>query len=244
MIPTTTTDLETSEPAIGQVTGKSRVNEGGPDLSLYLKKIFTFGVIIVVGLIGYGVYYWYTSSQAASAEVALTELSRIRPYFDQGSYELALTAEGVPQVGDQNVMGLQSIVDTYGNTAPGQIAALLAGNCYLQTDKPDQAQEMFSIAIKHSAPEIQLGAYRGMAACAEQKGNWAEAGDLFARAAEVGIKTGLEDACLLASGLCYEKANDKEKASSVLLDLVKRFENTESSNAARAVLSRLGMAFD
>lgn len=78
----------------------------------------------------------------------------------------------------------------------------------------------------------------------ELAGSTAEAAAQYEKAATVGEKTGLEEACWLNAALCYEKASNKEKAGEIYRIIVKRYETSEVASAARGGLARLGMAID
>lgn len=197
--------------------------------------------IVVVGI---GGYWYYSQLQAEKNEAANTAISRVRGFFDQGEFEKALTAKGVPPIGDETVIGLEGIIEQYGGTDAGKVASLMAANCYLNLGKYAEAREQFENAEGSDAPVVQIGALMGLGACKEQDKDFAGAAELYDRAAGIGAKSGLDSRCKLFAGLAYEKAGNTEKAVKSYTDIVKRDEGSEQAAFARVCLARLGMAID
>lgn len=201
------------------------------------------GIVVVIG-IAFGAYWWYTTSEAEKSIEAMTHLSRIQSTFDAGDFNSALTAENVPPVGADKVLGLLEISETYSGTDAGAIAALMAGNSLLNTGKPDEASAQFEKARSSSSKMIEVGAMQGLAAIKEGQGDHLAAADLYEKAALVGDKSGLDDRCLYLAALCFEKAGNKEKAIKIYTLVVKKYEMTEVAALGQAGLARLGMAID
>jgi len=203
--------------------------------------IVAAALVVVVAI---GGYLWYSNMQLQKNEEANTALSRIRGTFDQGEFEKALTAKGIAPIGDETVLGLEAIVEQYGGTDAGKVAALLAGNCYLNLGKYPEALEQFENAQGSDAAMIQVGALTGLGACKEQEGDWTGAAELYERGAGIAGKSGLQERCLFYAGLANEKAGNKEKAAKSFTELVKRYEGSEFAAFAKTGLARLGMAID
>lgn len=203
--------------------------------------IVAAALVVVVAI---GGYIMYSNAQQEKNEEANTALSRIRTVFDQGEFEKALTAKGMAPIGNENVLGLEAIVEQYGGTDAGKLASLMAGNCYLNLGKYAEAQTQFEAAQSADAPVVQVGALTGLGACKEQENDWAGAAELYERAAGIAGKSGMEERCLFFAGLAYEKAGNKEKAAKSFIELVKRNEGSEFASFARTGLARLGMAID
>jgi tetratricopeptide (TPR) repeat protein len=233
------TDTNIEQPLASQAgSGSTSIAER---LQQNWKIVAGVSLAIVVAL---GGYFWYSAMQDAKNEEANIALSRIRPVFDAANFEAALTGKGVPPMGAEPVKGLQEVADEYAGTPAGEVAALLAGNALLNLGKGAEAQGMFERATGSDAPAVQVGALKGLAACMELAGSTAEAAAQYEKAATVGEKSGLEEACWLNAALCYEKASNKEKAGEIYRIIVKRYETSEVASAARGGLARLGMAID
>jgi tetratricopeptide (TPR) repeat protein len=203
-----------------------------------------YAVVAVVVAAALGGIWWYTTNQAEQNEAAAAQLARIRPTFEEGAYQKALTGEGVPPVGADAVMGLQAISDQYSGTDAGKVAALMAGNCLANLGKYSEAEVHFDRARSSGSLIIEVGAMKGLAACKEAAGDVAGAAELYEQAAQRGVNTGMEGDCLVAAGLCYEKLGNKEKAGEHYTVVVKKYEVSEAVPAAKSGLARLGMAID
>lgn len=201
------------------------------------------GIAVVVAAVLGGIW-WYTTNQAEQNQAAASHLARIRATFEEGSYQKALTGEGVPPVGSDAVLGLQAISDQYSGTDAGKVAALMAGNCLANLGKYSEAEVHFDRARSSESLIIEVGAMKGLAACKEAAGDLAGAAELYEQAAQRGTNTGLEGDCYVAAGLCFEKLGNKDKAGEYYTVVVKKYEVSEAVPAAKSGLARLGMAID
>ena len=205
-------------------------------------KLYAGIAIVVTAIIG-GMYY-YMSTAAESNLEAASQLARIRPLFEAGEFETALTADTVSPVGQDQVMGLLDIADQYGDTDAGKVAALMAGNCLVNLGRFEEAQSQFQLAQSSSAPVVEVGAMQGLAACAEANGDLTGAAELYEQAAKRGTKTGLEAPCYFKAGLCYERSGNTERAGELYRTVAKQYESSEVAPSAQTGLARLGMAID
>lgn len=218
----------------------NREDGGGFSASTIRTYIIIAGVIVVAIA---GIFWWNNQQDQREAE-ATVALSRIRPLFEAGELQKALTADSVPNIGDEKVVGLQYIADEYGGTDAGKTASLMAGNCLLVLGKASEARPYFEKAQGSDAIVVEIGALKGLAACQEFDGDYLGAAELYEKAGDRGTKTGLEDRCYLYAGLAYEKAGNKEKAGQLFTKVAEKFEGTESAAGAKSGLARLGMAID
>ena len=205
-------------------------------------KLYAGMAVVITAIIG-GMYYFMTSAAEANQEAAL-ELSRIRPVFESGEFEAALTADTVSPVGQDKVMGLLEIADQYGDTDAGKVAALMAGNCLVNLGRYDEAQQQFQLAQSSSSTVIEVGALQGLAVCAEASDDMNGAAELYEQAAKRGVKSGLEAPCYYKAGLCYERSGNKERAAELYRTVAKQYESSEVAPSAQTGLARLGMAID
>ena len=205
------------------------------------KVIVGIAVAIVVIVVG---YWLYTSMQQSKNEEAAAALARIRSTYEASEYDAALTGRGLPAIDGQDVMGLQAIVDEYGSTDAGKVAALMAGTAYLQLGKATEARSMFETAQGSSSPVVMMGALNGLGACSENDRDFAGAAELYEKAAAAGAKTGLEARSHVYAGLAHEKAGNVQKATDAYRLVVKKFSSSDMSQPARAGLARLGMRID
>ena len=231
---------ETTE-EIGTTAGASESGATVDRLLQQWKVIAGVAVAIVAIVAG---YWLYTSMQESTNEEAAAALSRIRATFDASDFEAALTGKGLPAIDGQPVLGLQGIVDQYGSTPAGKVAAVMAGTSYMQVGKIAEARAAFEAAQGSDAAVVQMGALNGLGACAEADKDFAGAAELYEKAAAAGAKSGLEARSLVYAAMAYEKAGNKEKAGETYRTVVKKFSSGDMSQPARAGLARLGMRID
>lgn len=205
-------------------------------------KLYAGMAVVVTAIIG-GMYYYMSSAEEANQTAAL-ELSRIRPVFEAGEFEAALTADTVSPVGQDKVLGLLEIADQYGSTDAGKVAALMAGNCLVNLGRYDEARSQFETAQSSASTVIEVGALQGLAACAEAAGDLGGAAELYEQAAKRGVKSGLEAPCYFKAGLCYERSGNTERAAELYRTVAKQYESSEVAPSAQTGLARLGMAID
>lgn len=207
-------------------------------------RLMIAGVVVIILVLLAGGYWWYSSSKAEKNEKALVALSRIRSTFENGDYARALTADSVPAVENQKVLGLIAISEQYSGTPAGEEAALMAGACLVNLGRESEAVAQFEKARSSSATLVKMGASNGLAACKEANNDYAGAAELYVEAATLGNKTGFEHRSYYNAGLCYEKANQVDKAKEMLMKVAKQYSTSESAAEAKIALARLGMAID
>ncbi len=200
-------------------------------------------ILLILLVVGGGIFYWrYTSAEnSKKANIALT---RILPLYEMNDYERSLNGDASIVVAGQNLLGLKSIADKYSSTGAGQIAALYAGNCYLNTNNTKEAIKYFKQAMNSNSKLVLIGANAGLAVCRENEGNYAEAADSYEKASNLSDLDNIKIKYSLFAGLCFEKSNNKEKA-------IKEFKNvlglgplSEFAGSAKSGLVRLGTIID
>lgn len=201
------------------------------------------GVVGAVVVVVAGYFYMEYQNSELNIE-GLTHLSRVRLAYDMGQYDMALTGQGIPPMDGQPVKGLVAISDEYSGTSAGEMAALMAGNAYVNLGKATEATAQFERATSSDAPVVQVGALQGLAAALELSKNFSEAASKYEEAAKKAEETGLEEQCYLSAAACYEEANNKDKASELYRLIVKKFEMSEVAASAKSGLARLGTAID
>ena len=87
------------------------------------------GIIVVIVL---GFFGWRQFIHNPKIEKAQNEMFMAQRYFEQNEYQKALD-------GDDKYAGLLEIVDNYGSTKPGKLAAYYVGICYLNLGEFEQA---------------------------------------------------------------------------------------------------------
>jgi tetratricopeptide (TPR) repeat protein len=191
------------------------------------------GLLVLVGLITY-----FTVSSGSTNDRAQMELARIRPYYDRGEFALAINGDSSKRYGNEKVRGLRGLVDEYGSTKAGKIAALFLGNCYLSTQQLDQAKAAFETATESDAPIVQSGAHAGLAAVWESMGKYDQAAQEYDKAATEDRLDLNTPNYLVGAARNYEKAGKKEEAIKNYRTVATRYANSSANTEARLALAR------
>ena len=117
--------VDTTEEKIETALGRTELF-----LQKHSKQLLTALTVIVVLVGGYFAYqYLYVQPQA---DKAASQMFVAEQLFGEGDFEAALN-------GDGNNAGFIEIVDNFGGTRPGRLAAHYAGICYLKSGDMDSA---------------------------------------------------------------------------------------------------------
>lgn len=213
------------------------------DSTAKLKKNATiFGIIIVIVLAAVGYYYYSASQTEKETQEAAMALSKILPEFDSGNYAVALDG-GTTSIGI-DAIGLVEIANKYDGTNEGKLAALYAGNAYVNTNQFAKARNFFDKASDSPSEVVQSGAYAGLGLCDEEDGKLESAADNYKKAAEKLDEDVLKSKYLYFSALNYELAGKKDNAKNIYQSVVELSENSEFGNKSKVRLSMLGTKID
>jgi tetratricopeptide (TPR) repeat protein len=176
----------------------------------------------------------YSNNRRNADQRASTALGQIISIYDRGDYGLALS--GIPE---QNVMGLQAIVDNYGGSRSGDLARLYAANCYLYLGEADKALKLYE---DFGGPDKAMQAARmaGEAGCYEMKKNYKEAAEALLKAAGKDPKGVNAANHLLRAGIDYKLAGDKEKALELFRKLKQEYPKAEETRRVDFYIGELG----
>ena len=159
--------------------------------------------VIIVG-------YLYFSGKAADDLAANRELRKVQELYQQQQYRLAIGGDA-----SQGIMGLEEITDTFSGTPTAEVAMIYLGNAYLYAGEYDKALS----AYEDASPDtdmLRAAALAGQAAVYEAKENWAEAAELYEKAARGFDNDLLSSERYVAAGRCYARAGDAAQAASML----------------------------
>jgi len=184
--------------------------------------LYLVGGIVVAALVA----VWYVGQRSRDNELANTQLAKILPYVDQGKYELAVN--GVLQEG---IHGLQSIVDEYGSTKAGNIAAFYLANSYFALGQYDKALEYYK-SVSVSDKMITASALAGAGACYETKKEFGEAAACYEKAALRNMTPAFAPDYLRQAAVSYAAAGKKDKAVELLKTLKKEYPSAPEAREA------------
>ena len=187
-------------------------------------------IIIAVGAIAVVILAMvlYSNKMEQDNLTATTELSRVIPLYESGSYQEAI--DGTPGT---NVVGLKEIVDQYGGTEQGEVAKIYLANSYMYLGKIDEALEAYN-DYSGSNKLFKAAALAGKAGCYASKGEYGKAADYYEDAANVSENNASNPDYLLKAGINYIEVDKNENAKTVLERIKKDYSSTiYLSNADR-----------
>jgi tetratricopeptide (TPR) repeat protein len=170
----------------------------------------------------------YTNNVSSNNLKATTELGKILSYYDQGKYDIAIAGNL-----QENVRGLQTIVDDYGSTKAGELARFYLANCYFAQGNYDKALEQFvDVDVKDDL--IAASALSGAGACYEAKGQYDKAASTFEKAAFKSAKDVNVPENMFHAAQNYLLAGNKEKAA----ELFKKVKKDHPTSAVAREIDR------
>lgn len=197
---------------------------------LHRKRVSTVFFSVLVA----GIAVWFYFNNLSTQNLAATsDLGKIMRYYDGGMYEVAIN--GSPQ---ENVRGLQQIVDEYGGTRAGKLAAFYLGNAYFALQNHEKALAAYEEAGADD-DAIQAAILAGKGACYEAMGRYADAGDLFEKAAQEDDRKFHSAEHLYHAGQNYLLSGNAEKAGNVLRKLKSGFPDSPYAREADRLLVRV-----
>jgi len=197
------------------------------------KRTISMGItataVVVIALVV------YIKNRQENSDAALSRLSAVVSYYDNGQYQLAVG--GVPE---RNLPGLASIVEEFGGSPGGEIARFYLADAYYKLGEYDQALTQFE---DFSAPNPTLEASRlsGIAACHEAQGRYAEAAGYYERASTADKKGALAAENLYNAARTYARAGDREKAIQLYQRLKKEFPTSSFGRDADRFIAELSV---
>jgi TolA-binding protein len=190
--------------------------------------------IIAVPIILVAVLWFVQNNRRQNNERATTDLAKVYRLYDQGQYQLAV--DGIPQ---ENIRGLQSIVDDYGSTQAGEMAKLYLADSYFNLRNYEKALKCFG-GVGISDKLLSSTALAGEAACQEAKGNHDDAANLYEQAASKFMTAIQAPDDLFRAAINYSKAGNKEKAAEMLHRLKKEFPTSAYARDVDRYLAEFG----
>jgi TolA-binding protein len=168
----------------------------------------------------------YMNNVNSNNQKAIAELGKIINYYDQGKYDLAINGNL-----QDNVRGLQSIVDDYGSTKAGELARFYLANAYFGQGNYDKALKNYlDVDVKDDM--ITASAISGAAACYEAKGDHEKAASSYEKAAFKSTKDVNAPENMFHAAQNYLLAGNKEKAAELFRKVKKDY---PTSGVAREI---------
>lgn len=217
--------------------------ESGVESFVRKNRNLLIGAIVIVVIAAIAIVFFVRNS-AQKAEEASLKLSRILPYVEKEDYTRALDGDKNIKIRGEVLVGLTKIAEDYSGTDAGKLAALYAGNCYLNLNKSKQAEKYFETAQNSNSFVVIQGANAGLGKVCEIEGNYSEAADYYMNAAEYAAEDEVKARYTLYAGLCFEKIKKNEKAIENFKEVINLSPMSEFSDMAKEGLTRLGTIID
>ena len=171
-----------------------------------------FGLVVLVVVV-----VAYLNNVNSNNQKATAELGKVLRYYDQGTYEVAINGNL-----QENIRGLQAIVDDYGSTRAGELAKFYLANCYFAQSNYDKALKYYlDVDVKDDL--ISASALAGAASCYESKGDHVKAASTFEKAAFRSSKDVNVPENIFHAAQNYLAAGNKEKAAELFKKVKKDF---------------------
>jgi predicted negative regulator of RcsB-dependent stress response len=188
----------------------------------------TFFTVLIAGV---AVWFYYNNRSTQNL-AATADLGKIIRYYDAGNFEVAVN--GSPQ---ENIRGLQQIVDEYGGTESGEFATLYLANAYFSLGNYEKALQYYE-DVDTGDSGLDASAKAGIAACHEARGRYAEAASYFEQAAQTDDRKLHTAEHLFHAGHNFILAGQREKADEVLKKLKANFPTSPYAREADRLLIR------
>ena len=182
------------------------VNKSANFFDEYKNKVFTYGAVLVVAI---AAVYFYINQKEEDNLAAGTELSRVLPLYDQGSY-----LEAIEGRQGTNIIGLKRIVEEYGSTENGETAKIYLANAYTFLGNQEEAfkyYEDYSGNIEY----LKAAALAGRAGYYALKGEYEKAADMYLSAAKISNLNAENPNYLLNAGIYYLQTGNEDEAKTI-----------------------------
>ncbi len=172
-------------------------------------KTITYVLIAVVAVVAaiFG-YQKFVKGPRAEKAAAAMYMAQFRFEGENADYELALN-------GDEEGAGFLDVIEQYGSTPAGNLAAQYAGICYIKLGDWDNAEKYLAqYKATKGVPNAVVNAENlGLQGDVKvQKGDYKKAAALFEQAAAVADNNFTTPLYLKKAALAYEAAGDKAAA--------------------------------
>ncbi len=157
----------------------------------------------------------YSNKKESDNLTAANLLSKVIPLYNNALYQQAIDGQKA-----QNIVGLKSIVDNYGNTEQGEVTKIYLANCYLFMGKSEEAYKYFK-DYDGSNLLLKAASLAGQAAYFETKKDYKKSVDLYKEAVKIYKENPSNADYLLKAGINLMKLNKKEEAKKIF-ELIKK----------------------
>jgi TolA-binding protein len=182
-------------------------------------KLVLGGVAVIVIIVVAALYYRNSAKKTESA--ASVELARAMRVYNAEDYQ-------------NSIAMLSSLVDGSGSTRSGKMALLYLANSFYKTGDYDNAFNYYKkfVAKFNRVDYFTAYAMGSMAACIEQKGDFAEAAAQYEKTASKFPKEYLAPAYLFRAARCYSLTGNNARASTLYQKIIDDYPESQQKEDA------------
>ncbi len=175
------------------------------------------------------VFFIYSKKRAEKEQNAIVDLTKSKVEYFNNNYESAVNI-------------LQNLVDSYGDTKSGKTGAFYLANAYFNLEKYDEAEKYFKEYLDGNSDDIlEASAISGVASCLEEQGKFAEAAEMYEKAADQFSDGFMAPDNLFNSARCLVLAKDTEAASIILYQVLEKYSESQIKNDAEILLAEINL---
>ncbi len=174
-------------------------------------------IFIAVLVVAFGIYGVSRYNKKRN-ETASSQIFKAQQYFENEQYENALN-------GDGNNLGFLDVIDDYGSTKTGKLAAYYAGISYMKLGNYEEALNYLK-KYNNNDQVLSAMALGAMGDCYMELNDLQSAASYYGKAAAKNPNEFTSPMFLMKQGLTYEILNDYAKALNAYQTLKKDFPNS------------------
>ena len=174
-------------------------------------------IFIAVLVVAFGIYGVSRYNKKRN-ETASSQIFKAQQYFENEQYENALN-------GDGNNLGFLDVIDDYGSTKTGKLAAYYAGISHMKLGNYEEALNYLK-KYNNNDQVLSAMALGAMGDCYMELNDLQSAASYYGKAAAKNPNEFTSPMFLMKQGLTYEILNDYAKALNAYQTLKKDFPNS------------------
>lgn len=182
-------------------------------------KLILYGGVLVVLIIA--AFFYMNNKNERNAKAGI-ELGKVMSIYDQGSYLEAI--EGRPS---EQIIGLKTIVESYGSTENGETAKIYLANSYQMLGKYEEAFKYYE-DYDGDIPIFKAASLAGQAGYYASEKEYEKAAGLFRDAAHISKVNVFNSEYLLKAGINFLNADKDEEAKELFEKIKKDYPGTSA----------------
>jgi tetratricopeptide (TPR) repeat protein len=175
--------------------------------------------------------------------IVIVVLTSGRSQTHEAAAQLMGEADMLYQIGRyrEAIQQCQIVLDQHGKTREAGLAAFFSADSHYKLGDYQQALEAFKLYVDkyHYDPLLVASSLTGLAACHEQLGHFADAGEFYRKAADQHLDFYAAPEALMSAGRCFFTSGDFEQAIEAYNYLVENFPESRYSDQAKMLSAEI-----